>query len=67
MRKDSIVKIDIENMLRRCRVTLVEFKSEKEWRAEGTDSDSRRIAAVVVASEREIEIKIITAWAANKL
>jgi hypothetical protein len=62
--KDSIAKIDVENMARRCSVSLVENKrGEEEWRAEGTDIDGRRIAAVVVADERNVQIKVITTWA----
>jgi hypothetical protein len=64
MTKDSIVRIDVENMLRRCSVTLIEQSGgEETWRAEGTDNDGRAITAVVVVYEVQIEIKIITAWA----
>lgn len=64
MAKDGIVRFDVETMLGRCQVTLVEDKrGEETWRAEGADFDSRIIAAVVVAYEGEHEIKIITAWA----
>lgn len=62
--KDGLCKIDIENMLRRCRVTLVEESDgEEAWRAEGTDRDRRRIAACVVPYEGKIWIKVITGWA----
>lgn len=64
MEKDRVHRIDVENMLRRCRVTLVEeSKGEVTWRAEGKDTEGRNIAAVVVAYEGVIKIKIITAWA----
>ena len=64
MKADKIVRIDVENMLRRCRVTLVETKKgEETWRAEGTDNNGRGITAVVVAYEDVIRVKIITAWA----
>lgn len=64
MAEDSIVRIDVQTMLGRCRVTLVEeTKGEESWRAEGPDFDGREIAAVVVAYEGEHEIKVITAWA----
>ena len=66
MTKDAIFRLDVENMLRRCQVTFVEdVKGEETWRAEGTDSDGRRIAAVVVAYEEEITIKIVTSWEKN--
>lgn len=64
MEKDGIVRFDVETMLGRCRVTLVEEKKgEETWRAEGTDFDGRDIAAVVVAYEGDHQIKVITAWA----
>jgi len=65
-KKDGIEKIDIANMLCRCTVTLVENNKdngEEEWRAEGTDSDGRKIAAVVVVYENADDIKVVTAWA----
>ncbi|MBD8909373.1 DUF4258 domain-containing protein [Methylorubrum zatmanii] len=63
MAKDSLVRIDIENMLRRCRVVLVEeSQGELTWRAQGSDNNGGMITAVVVAYEEEISIKIITAW-----
>ena len=64
-KKDGIAKIDVHNMLKRCSISNVEETDGEEcWRAEGTDIDGRRIAAVVVAYEDEPpEIKIITTWA----
>jgi len=65
-KKDNIEKIDIANMLCRCSVTLVETNNvngEEEWRAEGTDSDGRKITAVIVAYEDVPEIKVVTTWA----
>lgn len=65
-KKDGIEKIDIVNMLGRCSVTLIETNKnngEEEWRGEGTDSDGRKITAVVVVYENVSEIKVITAWA----
>ena len=61
---DDIAKLDVENMLRRCSVALVEVNSSGDttWRAVGTDSDGRRIVAVVVANEDDHEIKVITGW-----
>lgn len=53
-------------MLCRCLVTLVENNrdnGEEEWRAEGTDSDGRKITAVVVVYENAGEIKVVTTWA----
>ena len=44
--KDSISRLDVTNMLGRCMVTLVEVNAEsgeEEWRAEGTDTDGRKI------------------------
>jgi hypothetical protein len=64
--KDSIAKIDVHNMLKRCSVSNVEdTDGEEGWRAEGTDIDARRIAAIVVAYEDAAspEIKIVTTWA----
>jgi hypothetical protein len=64
MAKDHIVRIDVENMLRGCKVTLVEeTKGELTWRAEGRDTEGRSLTAVVVAYEDLIKVKIITAWA----
>jgi hypothetical protein len=63
-RKDNIAKIDVQNMLKRCSVSNVEVTDGEEcWRAEGTDIDGRRIAAVVVAYDEPPAIKIITTWA----
>jgi hypothetical protein len=67
MGNDDLYRIDVENMLRRCRVTLVEdIDGEETWRAEGTDIDGRPIAAVIVPYEETIEVKIITAWKRSK-
>jgi hypothetical protein len=66
MKKDGIVKLDVANMLKRCRVVKVEdCRDEISWRAEGTDNDGRKIAAEVVIYEDEIIIKVVTAWAAT--
>ena len=63
MRNDSIEKIDIENMLRRCKVTNVEYSNdETTFRAKGSDLDGRKIVAIVVIYVDECEIKVITAW-----
>lgn len=69
--KDGIEKIDVANMLCRCVVTLVETnhkRGEDEWRAEGADSDGRRIAAEVVLYDEDDPpaIKVITGWAGKK-
>jgi hypothetical protein len=67
LRKDSIAKLHVENMLRRCRVTLSECRGgEVTYRAEGTDGDGRPIAAVVVMYEEAIVIKVITGWSSKK-
>lgn len=64
LKKDGIFKITVENMLRKCAVTNVEdTDGEEGWRAEGSDNDGRRIAAIVVAYEKDKEIKIVTGWA----
>nr|WP_295237154.1 DUF4258 domain-containing protein [uncultured Brevundimonas sp.] len=64
MENDGIVRIDVESMMRACRVTLVEqSQGEETWRAEGADFNGRDIAAVVVPYEDDLEIKVITAWA----
>jgi hypothetical protein len=64
-KKDNIAKIDVQNMLKRCSISNVEdTDGEEGWRAEGSDIDGRRIAAIVVAYEDEPpEIKIVTTWA----
>jgi hypothetical protein len=65
-KKDDVEKIDVTNMLGRCSISLVETNKEngeEEWRAEGTDSDGRKITAVVVLYEDVSEVKIITTWA----
>ncbi len=65
-KKDDIAKIDVHNMLKRCSVSNVEdTDGEEGWRAEGTDIDGRRIAAIVVAYDDDTspEIKIVTTWA----
>ena len=65
-KKDDIEKIDVINMLGRCSVSLIETNREngdEEWRAEGTDTDGRKITAVVVIYEDVSEVKIITTWA----
>ena len=42
LRKDGITKIEVENMLRRCRVTLVELSGfDETLRAEGLDVDGQ--------------------------
>ena len=64
-KKDAIAKLDVHSMLKRCVITNVEdTEGEICWRAEGTDIDGRRIAAIVVAYEDEPpEIKVVTTWA----
>jgi hypothetical protein len=65
-KKDNIEKIDVTNMLGRCSISLVETNKdngEEEWRAEGTDTDGRKITAVVVMYEDVSEVKIVTTWA----
>lgn len=63
--KDDIAKLDVQSMLKRCQVTNVEdTDGEEGWRAEGSDIDGRRIAAIIVAYEDDPpEIKIVTTWA----
>lgn len=64
MKKDGIARPDVEAMLGRCKVTLIEDrKGEETWRAEGADFDGRRIVAIVVCKEEEPEVKVITSWA----
>jgi hypothetical protein len=65
-KKDGIEKIDVVNMLGRCTISLIETNrenGEEEWRAEGTDSDGRKITAVVVVYEDFVEVKVVTTWA----
>lgn len=65
-KKDKIEKIEIANILCRCTVTLVETNKdngEEEWRAEGTDTDGRKITVVIVAYEGVGDIKVVTTWA----
>lgn len=64
MEKDGIARLDVEVMLGRCKVTLIEDRrGEETWRAEGVDFDGHRIVAVVVCKTEEFEIKVITSWA----
>ena len=64
---DNIAKIDVENMLRRCIVTLIEERGDEvTWRAEGKDSDGRSITAVVVPYLDTNSIKVITGWAGKR-
>jgi hypothetical protein len=68
-KKDGIEKIEVINMLGRCTISLVETNKdngEEEWRAEGTDSDGRKITAVVVVYEDVAEVKVVTTWANKK-
>jgi hypothetical protein len=68
-KKDDIAKIDVVNMLGRCTISLIETNrenGEEEWRAEGTDSDGRKIVAVVVVYEDVAEVKVVTTWANKK-
>lgn len=68
-KKDGIERLDVVNMLSRCTVSLVETdpeSGEEELRAEGTDSDGRKIVAVVVIYEDTVEVKVITTWANKK-
>jgi hypothetical protein len=67
--KDAIEKLDVVNMLGRCTISLIETNKEsgeEEWRAEGTDSDGRKITAVVVVYEDIAEVKVVTTWANKK-
>jgi hypothetical protein len=67
LRADGIEKLDIENMLRRCSVSLSEISGrELTHRAEGTDGAGRPIAAVVVMYEEDLVIKVITGWAGKR-
>ena len=60
----GIPKIDVENMLRRCRVSMIEERDgELTRRVEGTDVNGRGIVAIVVPYEEDGVIKIITGWA----
>lgn len=64
---DGIAKIDVENMLRRCIVSLIEDSGgEETWRAQGPDLDGRMLTAVVVAYEDDNSIKVITGWAGRR-
>ena len=66
LQKDNVAKIEVENMLRRCRVTLVEPSGADETlRAEGSDADGRPLVAVVVLNEETVVIKVITGWVRN--
>lgn len=67
LQKDDIPKIDVENMLRRCRVTMIEERGgELTRRAEGTDINGRLIVVIVVPYEADVSVKIITGWAAKR-
>ncbi|GEO80811.1 DUF4258 domain-containing protein [Pararhodospirillum oryzae] len=63
MTKADILRNDVEYVLRRATVQKVEQNQfEETWNCVGSDMDERRLEIVVVAYEREIKIKIITAW-----
>jgi hypothetical protein len=63
LRKDHVSKPEVENMLRRCRISLIETeKNEETLRAEGTDADGRSLAAIVVLYEESVVIKVVTGW-----
>lgn len=63
MRKDQLVKQDVEYVLRRGVVQKVELnRGEETWNVVGSDTDERLLQIVIVPYEREIEIKVITTW-----
>lgn len=63
LQKDDVSKIEVENMLRRCRVTKVEQSgNDVTRRAEGTDATGRPLVTEVVLYREEIVIKVITGW-----
>jgi hypothetical protein len=67
LRADGIEKLDLENMLRRCSVSLSEISGrELTHRAEGTDGAGRPITAVVAMNEEDLVIKVITGWAGKR-
>jgi hypothetical protein len=60
---DGVSKLEVENMLRRCRVTQVELNGcDETLRAEGSDADGRPLVAIVVLYEETVVIKVITGW-----
>ncbi|WP_421935890.1 DUF4258 domain-containing protein [Phenylobacterium sp.] len=64
---DGIAKIDVENMLRRCSVGLIEDRGgEETWHAQGKDNDGRALTVVVVAYDDTNSIKVITGWAGKR-
>lgn len=63
MRKDQLLKPDVESVLRRCPVVRVEMNSgEESWNVRGRDTDGRMIEVVVVAYEDDLRIKILSTW-----
>lgn len=64
---DNIAKIDVENMLRRCSVGVIEDRGgEETWHAQGNDTDGRALTVVVVAYDDTNSIKVITGWAGKR-
>lgn len=64
MAKDDIDFNDLLCVLRGCKVSEVRLENG-EWRnrAEGRDKDGRPLVFIVVLSDENEEIEIVTAWA----
>lgn len=64
MADDNINFEDLLRVLRSCRVTESRLANgEWRWNAEGRDKDGRALVFVVVLTDENEEIEIVTAWA----
>ncbi len=61
MHERNISRLAIERVLKAGCVVSVEMGSDEKWTVQGHDYDGRRIEAVVVPNEGELEIVIVTA------
>jgi hypothetical protein len=53
---------DVKHAVMNGRVVLQEQKQDILWRVEGSDVDGSQIRVVIAVFEREIQIKVITAF-----
>ena len=56
-------ELDVDCVLRKGEVTLVEWKKDELWRVEGKDVDgNRRLQVVIAVYEEEVEVKVVTVF-----
>ena len=58
----SVTQPDVKHMLMNCHVTLVEYKTDILFRAEGKSLDGRHIKAIVAVFQEQPRIKVITVF-----